>query len=199
MAEAAVGEKLLNEQAVCVFIIQMVISASAWIASSVLPFMFTRCIKSYPPTTSTALLWPGHFLLYQLQRESIWCLHVVTTILIFDDILLLVAVNSFDVESQDGTSLSNLLYLWLALFAIYFILLALSNLWFDKDGVMLPYILLLIILCEIPTRNYKLMNEDAASIGTAIIGLLILMCLTGQIVHGLARRGAQCVPHFKSD
>lgn len=180
------------------FIIQMCLSASAWIPSTLLPFFYTRCIRAHPPTTTTCIQWPGHFLLYQLQWESIWCLHVVTTILLFDDILLLVAAKSFDVESQEGVSMTSLLYIWMAMFGIYFIILALYCLWFDKDGFMLPHILMLIVLCEIPTRNYKLMDEDAASLGTSGFGILILMCLTAQIVHSLARRGAQCVPHFKS-
>jgi hypothetical protein len=177
---------------------QIFCSALAWVTSTCVAFICTRCSKAHPLST-TRLSWTGQFLLYQLQRDGMWSLHFVTTVLLFDDILALVSVTSYDADSQDGTSLTYLLYIWLALFTLYILIFLALDVWLNHDVVILPYILMVIILCEIPARNHNAMSEDPAYLGTSLIGLLIIICLTTRLVFGWARIGAKGVPHFKSD
>lgn len=178
---------------------QVSCSALCWIASTSAACLYTW--NSRADTQNTRCLsWKANFLLYKLHRESVWSLHAVTTVLLLDDILTMVAVTSYDAASQTGTSLTNLLYIWLGLFTLYIVVFLVLDMWLNKEEVViLPYMMMVIILCEIPTRNYKSMSEDPASLGTSSIGLLILMCLTARLVHGWTRKGCECVPHFKSD
>lgn len=177
---------------------QMFCSTMAWIASTIVASVYTWRSNVHPVHT-TSLSWLGGFILYQLQRESVWALHVVTTLLVFDDILAFVAVTSYDVNSQGGTSLTDLLYIWLGLFTLYTVVFLVVDLWLNREVVIMPYILMVVVLCEIPARNHKSMSEDPASLGTSMIGLIVLMCLTARLVIGWARKGATGIPHFKSD
>ena len=179
-------------------VLQICFAAIAWVPSTCLPFIFTRCNKDHPADT-TCLSSTGNVLLYRLQREGIWGLQVVSTVILVDDILVLVGVKSFDAVSQNGTSLTNLLYIWLGLFTVYIIVFCLLDWWINEEVLLLPYLLMLVTLCEIPTRNYRAMCEDAASLGSSGISLLILTSLSARLVYVWANKGVQSVAHIKFD
>ncbi len=179
-------------------IIQICCSCLTWFTSTFTVFLYRKSSRSYP-VDSVNLSRTGKFLLYQLQCESVWSLHAITSVLLFDDILVLLAVISHHQGPQEKISLTELLYIWQALFVIYIIVFFLLDVWLNNEIVIFSYILMVIVLCEIPARNYKLMSQDPACLGTSLIGLLILGCLTARIVLGCAGCFSKSLPHFKSD
>lgn len=177
---------------------QIFLSVIALIASTLMLFIYRRQNKAHPADTA-CLSATSQVLLYRLQWEGIWGMHVVCTANLFDDILTLVAVRFYNPDSKDGISLTNLIYIWLGLFTVYIILLFLLDLCVNNDVLILAYLSMLFLLCEIPIRNYKAMNTDPASLGTSGIGLLVLVCLSVRLVYVLAYKGFQCVQHVKFD
>ena len=178
--------------------IQIYLSSMTCVTSTILLLIYVRCTKDNH-ADSKWLSSTGQVVLFHLQQEAVWGLHVVSTVVLFDDILVLVAVKTFDADSQDGTSLTNLLYIWLGLFTSYIIVLYLMDWWINENILILPSLLVLIILCEIPLRNYKSMSEDPASLGTSCIGLLIILCLSGRMVYVSIHKGKESIPHFKTE
>ena len=179
-------------------IMQLCCSCLALLASTFSVLIYRRCAKAYPADTVN-LSQCGKIVLYKLHCESVWSLHLVVSVLILDDILVLVAITSYDPVSGDGISLTELLYIWQAVFIVYIIGFSILDAWWNNEVVILSYILMVIILCEIPARNYKAMSQDSAYLGTSLIALLILGCLTSRIVLSWARHASKHMPHFKSE
>lgn len=190
-------EKKLQDRMVMT-VLQIYLSGMALIASTFLVFFFTRRNKAHPADT-TCLSSTGKRLLYGIQREGIWGLHGVCTFLLVDDILVMNAINELAPDLKTGLTLTNLLYIWLGVFTLYIIVISLLDWWVNEDIIFLSYLLMLIMLCEIPLRNYKAMSEDSARTVTPTIGLAIFLCLSGRLVYVWVHKGFQSVRYLKFD
>jgi hypothetical protein len=177
--------------------VQVACSTFAWVASTAVVLIYRGCSSAFPACTMR-LSWVGYFILYELQCESVLSLHVVTSLLVIDDILVSVAIASYDAGSQEGTSLTDLLYIWQGLFVLYVTAFVVFDFWFNGDeAAIMPYIVMVIVLCEIPARNYKSMGKDPAYLGTSLIGLAVLICLTARVVFSWARKGRERLPQLQ--
>lgn len=178
-------------------IIQICCSAFALVASTFAVLNYKMCSKTYP-VSNTDISWVGNFILYKLQFETVWSLHLVTNVIFFEDILVLVSVSSYDPVLKDGITLATMIYIWQVIFVLYIICFFVLDAWSNEEHLIQPYILMGILLCEITARNYKAMDQDAAYLGTSIIQLLIFVCLTSGVVIRCSRNGIPIVHNFKS-
>lgn len=101
-------------------------------------------------------------------------------IMFLDDVLESVAVFSF---GSNNRRLDTLLYAWMIIFVVYVVVFFILDIaWFKRKLILLPYLFMITILCEIPIRNHIAMTRNMSQLGTSLVALLLLLCLFIRIV-----------------
>lgn len=178
--------------------IQTICSAYCTVALSAIIVLYKRHCDNVPQSHMVTLQKRDKLMMDWLKKNGAWSLHIVTMMLFFDDILSLTSVSSFDPNRKEGISLSNLLYIWLLMYTIYIIFFFVFDWKLNDCALILPYIIQMIILCEIPSRNYTAMSKDAP-LFVSIAGIFGLICVTVRCISIVANTGYECIPHFKSE
>lgn len=153
-------------------------------------------VKGYSKPTME-LPFNGQLILYNLQDNGALALHVVSFVILLDDILALISACSYHANTDEGISLTVLLYTWEGVYTLYLIIYIIMDFRYNDGVISLPYIVLMVILCEIPASSHKAMGRDPASLFTSIVGFLLLGCLTIRVVISSVQTGAEQVSRLK--